>query len=185
MNMELNDLKSTWQSVRSRIEETPAQNKYDRLISKKADIRRRFLARTILEIIISVICIALLSTSRLWAPMRLPVFWIAAWCVVLGVAAVWIAVINASVRRINLWEDSHAVIFSAIVRIRRSYRNMELTVCSLFLLLLVWLAFTPPFFNTQGMMLILVLTVACYGAEYLWYRSSMRHLSRIADWNNE
>lgn len=180
--MELNDLKTTWQSVSPRFDTSSLREDASQAIKGGRDIRSRFRRRMLAEIIISTICLVLMATSGLWSPTRFQPAWLLAFCAMIVVIIACSIHIRRLAGRICTWKDTNSNVFAAILGIKRTYRNMELAVSLIMLPLLVWLAFTPPFFNARDIVVLSALTVICFSAEYLWYRSNIRQLNRLSEW---
>lgn len=182
--MELEELKSTWQSVKPEIGGIGGCLKDAKTLRRQLDIKSRLLRKVFLGELFSSVCVVLLSTSHLWSPTKLPVSWLVSFCAVIVVGIICGAGLYLEVRRVDLWEDSNAAIFSAIVRVKRIYRRTELAICILIMPLLIWLSLIPPFFNTPDMYIVWGLTVVCFGLEYLWYRSNVRQLNNLVNWED-
>lgn len=175
--MELEDLKSQWQSVKTHIEAMPHQDKpaidYDRIRDAKSKFQRRMLS----GIAIVPICGVLMVTSWLWSPMRLPVWWLALISVATLAETVYSIVMYGLIRRMEPAVNSHSEILSAIVKIKMHYRNMELVISIILVPLLIWLSFTPQFVGTWQMYYVWCLTFFAFGGELLWYRSNIKLLN--------
>lgn len=183
--MELEELKSAWQSVRPEIKNTGCTPKDTDCLSRKKDVKSRLLRKFFLEELFAFVCLILLATSHLWSPTKLPVLWLVAFCGVIVVAMVYGIGLYGAIRQINLWEDSNAEIFMAIVNVKKRYRRIELVTSILILPLLIWLSLTPPFLNTTDMYIVWGLTIICFGLEYLWYRSNIKQLNILGNWDED
>lgn len=181
--MELEELKSAWKSVRPQIKNTGCAPKDTDCLSQKKDVKSRLLRKFFLEEIFVFVCLILLATSHLWSPTKLPVLWLVAFCAVIVVAMVYGIGLYGAIRQINLWEDSNAEIFKAIIKVKKRYRRIELVTSILFLSLLIWLSLTPPFLNTPDMYIVWSVTIICFGLEYLWYRSNVKQLNILGNWD--
>ena len=134
--MELEELKSAWQSVRPEIKNTGCAPKDTNCLSRKKDVKSRLLRKFFLEELFAFVCLILLATSHLWSPTKLPVLWLVAFCGIIVVAMIYGIGLYGAIRQINLWEDSIAEIFMAIVNVKKSYRRIELVTGILILTLL-------------------------------------------------
>ena len=66
--MELEDLKTTWQSVKPHIDSQINDDVANGVLSKRSDIKSRLLKRAIWEGIITVICLILMALSPFGRP---------------------------------------------------------------------------------------------------------------------
>lgn len=181
--MELENLKATWQSVKPYIKNTGCSTQNSAYLSKRKDVKTRLLKKTFFGVLFTFVCLILLATSHLWSPTKLPALWLAAFCSVIAVAIVCVIRLYSAIRNINLWKDSNAEIMTAIVQVKKRYRRIELGISILILLLLIWLSLTPPFLNTLDMYIVWGLTAICFGLEYLWYRSNIKQLNTLGNWD--
>ncbi len=86
--------------------------------------------------------------------------------------------------KVDLCKNTNIEIFSSVIFIKRTYRNMELVVCTVVLLLLIWMSLSPSFINTWRMYYIWGLIPIGYVLEFLWYKSNQKLLDKIANWEN-
>ena len=183
--MELEELKNIWQSVKPDIKGLGYSQKDDYGLAKKNDVKSRLLRKVFLRELFSFVCIILLATSHLWSPTKLPALWLVSFCAVIAVGIICGIRLYLSIKRVNLWTDSNSQILTAIVKIKTQYRRLELAISVLILPLLIWLSLTPPFLNTLDMYLVWMLTVICFGLEYLWYRSNIKQLNNLINWEQK
>lgn len=181
--MELENLKATWQSVKPCIKNTGCPTQNSDFLSKKKDVKSRLLKKTFLGVLFTFVCLILLATSHLWSPTKLSALWLVAFCSVIAVAIVCGIRLYSAIRSINLWKDSNAEIMTAIVRVKKRYRRIELCISILTFPLLIWLSLTPPFLNTLDMYIVWGLTTICFGLEYLWYRGNIKQLNTLGNWD--
>lgn len=177
--MELEELKSVWQSVKPKIGQQPDGKIADRAIRHRRDVKSRLSSRFLFDGIFTVICLILMSTSRLWSPMKLPGWWLIAFCAMILLGALAIGRMYLFVRKINLWEDTNSEIITSVIRIKKFYRNVELATTIAVIPLLLWLSVTPLFINSWRMFFVWVLTVGAFTLEYMWYRKNIRYLDRL------
>ena len=183
--MELEELKATWQSVKPEIKSIGSPQKDNACLAQKNDVKSRLLRKVFLGELFSFVCIVLLATSHLWSPAKLPVLWLVSFCAVIAVGIICGIRLYLSIKRVNLWTDSNSQILTAIVKIKTQYRRLELAISVLILPLLIWLSLTPLFLNTLYMYLVWVLTVICFGLEFLWYRSNINQLNNLINWEQK
>ena len=183
--MELEELKSTWQAVKPNLGETVKDENPLMRLRRRQDVKSRLLNRLLWGEVFSAVCLVMLATSRWWSPTKLPVIWIVLFCALILAEMIGGMLIFKSLRHINLWNDTNAVISSATVRIKKFYRNIELVVCLSVIPLFVWLSLIPPFDNLSDRLVIWALVAVAFAAELLWYRSNMRQLTRMSNWIEE
>lgn len=181
--MELEDLKTTWQSVKPGIKNIGCSAQISDCLSRKKDVKSRLLIKMFLEVLFTFVCLILMATSHLWSPTKLSVIWLGAFCSVIVVAIVCGIILYSAIRHINIWDDTNAGILTAIVKVKKRYRRIELAISIMILALLIWLSMTPPFLNTLDMYIVWGLTAICFGLEYLWYRGNIRQLNILANWD--
>ena len=117
--MELEELKSAWQSVNPKIGQQPDGKITDRAIRHRRDVKTRLSSRVLFDGIFTVICLILMSTSRLWSPMKLPGWWLIAFCAMILLGALAVGRMYLFVRKINLWEDTNSEILTSVIRIKK------------------------------------------------------------------
>lgn len=183
--MELEELKATWQSVKPHITTTDCMKNTQESIYRKADVKSRLLRRLGFGVFFSFVCLILLASSHLWSPTKLSNLWLVAFCLIISLAIFCEIYLYKSIKRINLWKDTNAGILSAIVKIKKLYKNIELVTSILVILSLIWLSFIPPFNNLLDRTIIFGLTIICFSAEFLWYRSNLKQLNRLSNWDKE
>ena len=181
--MELEELKSTWQSVKPCVKNIGCATQNSDCLSRKKDVKSRLLRKIFLGVLFTFVCLLLLATSHLWSPTKLPALWLISFCSVIVIAIVCGIGLYSAIRHINLWEDSNTEILTAIVNVKKRYRRIELFTSILILPLLIWLSLTPPFLNTLDMYIVWGLTTIGFGMEFLWYRSNIRQLNIMGNWD--
>lgn len=177
--MELEDLKSAWQSVKPKIDSSISEKKTHEVITRQCDVKSRFLRKCRIDGAITLVCLVLMGTSRIWAPMKLPYWWLSVFCAMLSVCLFSGIRIYRTIGRINLWEDTNQMIISTVVSVKKLYRNIELAATAVIMTLMVWISFTPPFINSWRMAFVCGQVLLAFGLEYLWYRSNIRQLNSI------
>ncbi|MDO4320468.1 MAG: hypothetical protein Q4C34_07820 [Bacteroidales bacterium] len=183
--MELEDLKSTWQSVKPRLDEMTGSIEADPAIYRRPDIKTRLLRRVAGSELFSAICLVLMATSRLWSPTAFPVVWLIVFCSIILTGIICGIYLYLLIKRIDLSLDTNNEIFSSVVKIKRYYRNVELAICIVTMPVLIWLSLTPPFIYTPSMYIAWILVIVTYILEYFWYKSNIRQLNRLTDLDKE
>lgn len=179
--MELEELRTKWQSVKSHIDPQLNDEVLSRSVSKGKDAKSRLIKRSLWILILTFLCLILMATSRIWSPVKLPYWWIIIFCTSIGGS--WLISLSSlyQLSKIDLCKNTNMEIFTFIIHQKRTYRNMELVVCSVVLFLFIWMSLSPSFINTWRMYYIWGLTLVGYVLEFLWYRSNQKLLDKIAD----
>lgn len=183
--MELEELKQTWKSVKPHIDSHISEDDAKQITAAKNDIKSRLLKRVRRDGIFSIICLVLMALSPFWAPMKFPYWWLSVFCLTLFVAILYGIKIYCSIKAINLWNNTNKEILVAIISIKKMYRNVELATAAVIIPLLIWFSLTPMFINTWRMFFAWGLTVLGFGLEYLLYRSNIKQLNKLIDWEQE
>ncbi len=182
--MELEDLKSKWQSIKPHIDSQLNDKILRNSISKGNDAKSRLIKRSLWTLILVFLCLILMATSRIWAPVKLPYWWIIIFCATIGSSCIISIRSLYKLNKVDLCKNTNIEIFSSVIFIKRTYRNMELVVCTVVLLLLIWMSLSPSFINTWRMYYIWGLIPIGYVLEFLWYKSNQKLLDKIANWEN-
>lgn len=182
--MELEDLKSAWKSVRPRIEPTFSEEEASHIVRKQTNAKSRLLKRTLWSSMLLLVSLTLMATSHWWALMKFPVWWIGAFCVMIVVEILCNCRLYWSIRNINLGEDSNLKVLSAVIGIKKLYRNMELVIMGGAIPLLIWISLSPAFVNSWRMVFVWCLTLLAIVGEVIWYRSYMKQLNNLMNWKN-
>lgn len=182
--MELEDLKSTWQTVKPHID-SQISDEAEMILRKKNDVKSRLLKRAMLDGIFTIVCIVLMALSPFWSPLKLPYWWLAAFCITISIAILYGIKIYRSIKSINLCNDTNKEIITAVVSITKLYRNIELATAIVTIPLLIWLSLTPLFINSWRMYFIWGLTSLGFALEYLWYRSNIKQIDNLINWEKE
>lgn len=183
--MELEDLKNTWQSVKTHIDYPVNDDMANKIASKRNDIKSRLLKRAWLDGIFTIISLVLMATSPLWSPMKFPYWWLAVFCTTVFIGIIYGFKIYRSIKAINLWEDTNTDILKAIISIKKQYRNSELAISVVIIPLLIWLSLTPLFIHSWRMFFTWGLTLLGFTLEYLWYNSNVKQLDNLLNWEKE
>lgn len=183
--MELEELRTTWQSVKPHIDSQINKDESIEIISKKNDIKTRLLKRAVWEGIITIICIILMASSPVWSPMKFPGWWLVIVCLTMIIANLYGIRIYRSIKSINLWENTNTEILTTIIAIKKLYRNIELATATVMLPLLIWMSLTPFFIHSWRMFFTWGVTIICFTLEYLWYRSNITQLNNLVNWEKQ
>ncbi len=183
--MELEELRTTWQSIKPHIDSQISEDETNKIIIKKNDIKSKLLKRTIWEGIITLVCIILMALSPIWSPMEFPYWWLTIFCLTLFIGNLYGIKLYRAIKSINLWQDTHKEILRTIILVKKSYRNLELVIGAVLLPLLIWFSLTPMFINTWRMFFTWGLTIVGGTLEYFWYRNNIKKLTNLINWENE
>ncbi len=181
--MELEDLKTTWKFLGNEIEHIARNSKEEIIINKNQDIKTGLINRFRWGAVMLIVGTCLLSTSRLWAYTKMPIWWLCAFCLlfIFGIIATFRLI--AMVRKINLGEDSHVQVMAQILSIKKFYRNIELYGCTMILILMVCgILFSPIPYSTIEIIFISAMTLVCFLIEYLWYKSNVKKFNNMQNW---
>ena len=181
--MELEDLKTIWQSIGNEIEHISKNDTTDVFINNKYDVKTNLINRFRWGIIIVIAATIFLGTSRLWAFIKMPVWWIATFCILLIFGAFAMALLINKITKINLGEDTQLQVMAQILSIKKFYKNIELYGSSAILVLMIFGVYVSPIPYTSGeIVFILFVTVICYSLEYLSYRSNIKKINMMQEW---
>lgn len=181
--MELEDLKNTWKSMVNEIEHISKNDNTDVLINNKYDVQTNIINRFRWGIVIVIAATFLLGTSRLWAFIKMPVWWIVAFCILLTFGAFATALLINKITKINLGEDTQLQVMAQILSIKKFYKNIELYGSSAILVLVIFGVYASPIPYTSGeIVFIILVTVICYFLEYLSYRSNIKKINIMQEW---
>lgn len=183
--MELEDLRTTWRSVKYNIDSQINDKAANKTYSNRIDIKSRLLKRARLEGVITVICLVLMASSRIWSPMKFPYWWLGVFCSTLFIANLYGIRMYRHIKSINLWEDTNNDILKAILSIKKLYRNVELAVSTVIIPLLLWLSLTPMFIYSWRMYFAWGLTGLGFTLEYLWYKNNVKQLDNLINWERD
>ena len=183
--MELEDLKSKWQSVRPQIEPQINEELVIRNISKGKDVKTRILRRSLWSQVLVSITLILMATSRIWAPLKLPYWWIAVFCITILIMILYSIKGYIALKKMDIYKDSNTKILKTIITIKRQYRNLELIGSGVILTLMLWISFIPSFIYTWRMYYVWGLTVLGFILECLWYKSNVRQFNKLLNFDKE
>lgn len=173
------ELKSAWQTVRPSLSTAAHTDMTEAAMLRRKDVKSKILGRFLLDIAITAICICLLATSHLWAPMKFPYWWIILFCGAAAIETVVSIRMYAILKKTDLGKSTNTEIMNAVIKIRRCYKNMELAIFITMMPLLIWVSFTPAFIGSWRMYFVWILTIIAFGFEYVWYSSNMRQLKQL------
>lgn len=180
--MELEDLKSTWKSIENDIEQISITDEDKLHPRKKKDVKESLINRFYFEISAMSFGGIAIATSRIWAPMKMPVWWICAFCVLFITAIIATVSIVQKLRQIRLGESTHTQVLDSVLSVRRFYRNLELYSCSAILVLALCNLMIIPVANIIDLALIITLIAACSVLEFFWYRANIRRFNEMKKW---
>ncbi len=184
--MELEDLKTTWKSIEKDIENISKNDAEEILTNHKRDVKTTLTNRFRWGIIILIVGIILLGTSRLWAVVKMPVWWIGAFCILFVSGIVIMAFLIQKIAKINLGEDTQLQVMKQILSIKKIYRNSELYGCGVILALMIaGILCSPIPYRPIEILFISIATVICYSLEFITYRSNIKKLNKIQNWLKE
>ena len=184
--MELEDLRTTWKSLGKDIENISKNDAEEVLTNHKRDVKTSLTNRFRWGIIILIVAIILLGTSRLWAVIKMPEWWIGAFCILFVSGIVIMAFLIQKIAKINLGEDTQLQVMKQILSIKKIYRNSELYGCGVILALMIAGVLCSPIpYRPSEIVFISIATVICYSLEFITYRSNIKKLNKIKNWLNE
>lgn len=184
--MELEDLRTTWKSIEKDIKNISKNDAEEVLTNNKRDVKTSLTNRFRWGIIILIVAITLLGTSRLWAVIKMPVWWISAFCILFTSGIVIMAFLIQKIAKINLGEDTQLQVMKQILSIKKIYRNSELYGCGVILALMIaGILCSPIPYRPSEILFISIATVICYSLEFITYRSNIKKLNKIQNWLNE
>lgn len=184
--MELDDLKTTWKSIENEIGHISFDNTGNIPAMYKRDVKASLINRFRWGIVILIVATILLGTSRLWAVIKMPVWWIGAFCILLISGIVIMAFIIQKIATINLGEDTQLRIMEQILSIKRIYRYSELYGCTAILALAIAGVFCSPIpYKVSEVVFISIVTVICYLLEFISYRLNIKKINKMQSWLKE
>lgn len=184
--MELEDLKTTWKSIEKDIENISKNDAEGVLAKHKCDVKDSLTNRFRWGIIVLIAATILLGTSRLWAIIKMPVWWIGAFCVLFISGIVIMAFLIQKIAKINLGEDTQVQVLEQILSIKKIYRNSELYGSAIILaLMIVGVLCSPVPYRPGEIVFISIATAICYSLEYITYRSNIKKINKVQNWLNE
>ncbi len=183
--MELEDLKTTWRSVKPYIGNMSDSVKASPISDNRKDAWTRLRNRSRLNYSITAVCLVMVGTSRLWAPVKFPVWWLVAFSLIVLAALICEVHIFFAIKNINPWEDSNREILSAVIRIKKQYRYIEVITSIIMLPLLIQISLLPMFIGTWRMIFVWCMITICYTLEIIWYKSNMRQFNRLSNWDKD
>lgn len=183
--MELEDLKSKWQSVKPTIDTQINDELLRRNISKGNDVKSRILRRSLWSRILVSLSLVLMATSRIWSPVKLPYWWIGLFCTVVLLMILYGMKGYRTLKKVDIFKDSNTKILTTIVLLKKEYRNMELICSGVILTLMLWISLMPSFIYTWRMYYVWGLIALAFILECLWYRSNMKQFNQLLNLDKE
>ena len=183
--MELEDLKSKWQSVKPNIDSQINDELLRRSISKGNDVKTRILRRSLWSQILVSISLILMATSRIWAPLKLPYWWIGLFCTTILFMILYSIKGYRTLKKMDIFKDSNTKILTTIITIKKQYRNLELICSGVILTLMLWISFIPSFVYTWRMYYVWGLSALGCILEYFWYKSNVKQYDKLINLDKE
>ncbi len=184
--MELEELKATWKSIEEGIGNISKNDAEESLTNHKRDVKTTLTNRFRWGIVILISATILLCTSRVWAVIKMPVWWIGAFCILFVSGIVIMAFLIQKIAKINLAEDTQLQVMKQILSIKKIYRNSELYGCTAILALTIAGIFCSPIpYNVSEITFIAIATIICYSLEFITYRSNIKKINKLQNWLNE
>lgn len=184
--MELDDLRTTWKSIEEDIENISKNGAEEVLAKPKRDVKTTLTNRFRWGIIALIVATILLGTSRLWAVIKMPVWWIGAFCLLLISGIIIMAFLIQKIVKINVGEDTQLQVIEQVISIKKIYQNSELYGCVVILALMIAGVFCSPIpYRPSEIVFISIATVICYSLEFITYRSNIKKINKIQNWLNE
>lgn len=181
--MELEDLKTAWKSIDNELGHISKNDTESVLTNHKRDVKASIINRFYREIVALVVATIFIGTSGLWAFVKMPVWWIGAFCILFVAGAVILSLLIKRISKINLGEYTQRQIMEQILTIKKIYRNIELYGCAIILALTVCGVLCSPIAYTTGeIVFVSVVTIICYFLEYLSYRSNIKKINKMQNW---
>lgn len=180
--MELEDIKTALYEAEARMRSVDVNDRPDVIVRKRSDARCKLITRFYIDAVITFACAIFLATSRLWAPVQLPVAWIVVFCAMLLLVVAILLFLLKIIKRINLYSSTPSEIIAAVVRFRRIYMYTELYATAALIGMCVILSFWLPYVNgIMDFILIVGLCALALTLEIFWYRANMRDISLLND----
>ena len=150
------------------------------------DFGSSFSLTTSIESAVTLVCLVLMSVSGFWSPVRFPALWTVLFCVLLLAGLLGEYYLAVRVYGINLYEQTHLEIISAVIRIKRCYKYLELFVSGCVIVLIAWITVISPLVNSRMELLLWwgILFVGFVG-EYFLYRRSICDLQMLEKWTDD
>lgn len=184
--MELENLRTTWKSIEKDIKNISKNDAEEVLVKPKRDVKTTLANRFRWGIIVLIVATILLGTSRLWAVIKMPVWWIGAFCALFVSGIVIMAFLIQKIAKINVGEDTQLQVIEQVISIKKIYRNSELYGCVVILALMIAGVFCSPIpYRPSEIVFISIATVICYSLEFITYRSNIKKINKIQNWLNE
>lgn len=175
--MELDELKSAWKAVEPKIQSFSQQENI--ILKRRSDIKSKLARRMLLAALITFTSLLLMATSRHWAPIKLSTPLLIAICTILFIGSLAELYLVRSITRINLWRDTNAEVLHKVVRIKKTYKQMELWFSALTVFLVGWMTMTPPLANIHRPVTVWTILAIAFGLEYLWYRKTIKTINEL------
>ncbi len=176
--MELKDLKTAWKAVEPHIENISQEVDKMKFI-RHSGVKSKLVWRLILAALTTFMGLAFMATSWLWAPIKLPVPQLITTCLIIFIGFIAELLLARSITKINLWHDTNIEVFNAVVKIKKTYKHMELWFSVFIALSIGWLTMTPPLVNTDRPFFVWIALAIALGIEYMYYRKTIKTLNEL------
>lgn len=182
--MELDDLKSKWQSIQPQIE-TISEHQPKLPTKRNFEVRTKLFWRTCFAAAFTFFCLIANVILELSLPTIYPIYWAIAIDLLILLALICETIIARLVYRINLWKYTHMEIISMIIRIKKLYKLFELWSSIAITMMIGWLSMLPPFTGNRNIIYLWIILAAAFVAEYIFYKKNITYLNEIKNWDNE
>ena len=183
--MELDELKNNWKQMESGFKKGIVTDSGTIPSQKGKSPKSKALTRFYIGACLTFLCLSLLATSPLWAPLQLPDFWLLVFCIILLGGTISELYVARTIREINLCESTHSEVLASVIKIKNFYKKSELYPCIIICVMLFWLSFLPPVKGTFRAPLLWIATPTAMLAEYLWYRKNIKEINKLYDENTK
>lgn len=179
--MELDDLKTTWKSLENDLELLPVEVVEE--VKDRKDAKESLTRRFVVEIFFMAIGCVGIASSRLWAPLKMPIWWITAFCILFVAASVATVFMIKKLNQLSLGDSSPAQVLTTLLSIKKFYRNVELYSCIVIAALMMYNAFiVHTTDNLLDMALVIAIIILCFILELSWYRTNIRKFNEMQKW---
>lgn len=181
--MEIEDLRTIWKSIENDIADISQKDAGEIPVNHKRDVKTTLKNRFRRGAISLFVATILLATSRLWAVLKMPVWWIGSFCILFISGIVVMAFLIQKIGKINLGEDTQLRVMEQILSIKKIYRNSELYGCTVILSLMIAGIFCSPIpYKASEIVIISITAVICYCLELITYRSNVKKINNLRNW---
>lgn len=181
--MELDDLKTAWKSIENEVGHISRKDAEGVLTNHKRDERATLVTSFRLGLVLVIAAVIFLGTSRLWAAIKMPMWWVCVFCGLLSLGAIAIAMLIKKIRRINLAEDTQFQVMGEILSIKRFYKRVELFGSVIIIVMIISGVFVSSVPYTPVEIAVLsVIALVCFILEYFFYRLNVKKINEMQTW---